>query len=267
MTENKIPSSMKFDCEQLNASKECSPRPVQPQDDFVRQLKEIGTRKYHDKHPFHLRLHSGELSSEEVRIWIRNRFYYQAQIPIKDAIVLSKLACRDDRRIWIQRIKDHDGNSETEPGGIEAWLWLGEAAGISRSEMLDTDGILPGVRFSVDAYVNFCRNSSWLEAVASSLTEMFSPTLISDRMVAMREHYPWIAESGLKYFSNRLTQAPADCDHALRLVLANAKTAEQQEKVRKSLSFKCDVLWSLLDAIEQHCYRQSANAPLVSRLE
>lgn len=226
------------------------------QDDFVKQLKEIGAKKYHDKHPFHLRLHSGELSANEVRTWIKNRFYYQSQIPIKDAVVLSKLTNREDRRIWIQRIKDHDGGNTGEPGGIEAWLCLGEAAGIGRSEMLDSNSILPGVRFAVDAYVNFCRNNSWLEAVASSLTEMFSPTLISDRMIAMREHYPWIAESGLKYFSNRLTQAPADCDHALRLVLEHARTPEHQEQVRRSLSFKCDVLWALLDAIEQHSDRE-----------
>lgn len=219
---------------------------------FLEELKQIGAQKYHDKHPFHRRLHEGKLSADEVRLWIKNRFYYQLQIPIKDAVVMSKLESREDRRIWIQRIRDHDGD-ERSSGGIEAWLNFGESAGLSRKEMLDQNATLPGVRFSVDAYVNFCRNKTWLEAVASSLTEMFSPTLISDRMSALRTHYPWIKEEGLRYFSGRLTQAPADCDHALDLVLKHATTPELRDMVKASLSFKCDVLWSLLDAIEHEC--------------
>lgn len=246
MTANQI-HSMQATSDQRNQ--------VAPNNELVQKLKEVGTAKYHDKHPFHLRLHRGELSKREVQTWIKNRFYYQSQIPIKDAVVLSRLIRREDRRIWIQRIKDHDGDGD-DPGGIEAWLCFGEAAGILRCEMLDTESILPGVRFAVDAYVNFCRNSSCLEAVASSLTEMFSPTLIADRMVAIRHHYPWIDESGLRYFSNRLKQAPADCDHALKLVLKQATTPELQEQVRKSLSFKCDVLWSILDSIEQRCNQE-----------
>jgi pyrroloquinoline-quinone synthase len=221
-------------------------------EEFLGRLRDVGRQNYHDKHEFHLRLNAGTLSRAEVRSWIKNRFYYQMQIPIKDAVVLSKLPTREDRRRWVQRIKDHDGD-ENEPGGIEAWLCFGEAAGLSRDEMLNQTTLLPGVRFAVDAYVNFCRLNSWYEAVASSLTEMFSPSLISERMAAIRNHYPWIDESGLQYFQKRLSQAPVDCDHALQLVLDHGDTVERQRQALQSLSFKCDVLWTILDAIEFEC--------------
>lgn len=221
-------------------------------EEFLGRLRDLGRKKYHDKHTFHLKLNEGSLTPAEVRSWIKNRFYYQTQIPVKDAIVLSKLPSREDRRRWIRRVMDHDGDAE-EPGGIEAWLCFGEAAGLSRGEMLNEDTLLPGVRFAVDAYVNFCRLNTWYEAVSSSLTEMFSPSLISDRMTAIRNHYPWIDESGLRYFQKRLSQAPADCDHALQLVLDHGNTAERQVQALSSLSFKCDVLWSILDAIEHDC--------------
>jgi pyrroloquinoline-quinone synthase len=231
--------------------------PLYPQnklspEEFLGRLRDVGGQNYHDKHEFHLRLNAGTLGRAEVRAWIKNRFYYQMQIPIKDALVLSKLPTREDRRRWVRRIKDHDGD-ENEPGGIEAWLCFGEAAGLSRTEMLDQSTLLPGVRFAVDAYVNFCRLNTWYEAVASSLTEMFSPSLISDRMAAIRNHYPWIDESGLQYFQKRLSQAPVDCDHALQLVLDYGDNVERQRQALQSLSFKCDVLWSILDAIEHDC--------------
>src|SRR5262249_29092148 len=195
-------------------------------------------------------MHEGGLNQDQFRGWILNRFYYQKNIPVKDAIVLSKLPTREERRKWLQRIIDHDGRQGGE-GGIEAWLHLGEAAGLSREEMLDEHRILPGVRFAVDGYVNFCRLKSWREAVASSLTEIFAPDLVTKRIGVIEKHYPWVKPEGLEYFRHRLNQAPRDVDHALELVIRSARTREDQEKAIAALNFKCDVLWSLMDAIER----------------
>lgn len=224
-----------------------------PREEFVKRLRAVGEAKYHDKHPMHLRMHRGELSQDELRCWILNRFYYQQSIPIKDALVLSKLPTREDRRLWLQRIIDHDGRQGDE-GGIEAWLRLGEAAGLAREEMLDASRILPGVRFAVDSYVNFCRLKPWPEAVASSLTELFAPDLVGKRIEVIEKHYPWVKPEGVEYFRRRLHQAPRDADHALELVIRNARTREDQEKAIAALNFKCDVLWSLLDAVERACH-------------
>lgn len=218
--------------------------------EFIRRLREVGERKYHDKHPFHLRMHSGDLSKDQVRGWILNRFCYQKNIPVKDALVLSKLPTREDRRKWLQRIIDHDGREGTE-GGIEAWLRLGEAAGISREEMLDDRRVLPGALSAVEAYVNFCRLKPWPEAVASSLTELFAPDLVAKRIGVFEKHYPWVEPWGLEYFRRRLGQAPRDANHALDLVVSNARTRADQEKAVAALDFKCEVLWSLLDAVER----------------
>ena len=220
-----------------------------PNDEFVRRLRGVLETKYHDKHPFHLRMHQGKLNENELRGWILNRFYYQKNIPIKDALVLSKLPNRDDRRKWLQRIIDHDGQQGDE-GGIEAWLRLGEAAGLSRDDMMDERKILPGARFAVDGYVNFCRLKPWPEAVASSLTELFAPDLVSKRIEVIEKHYLWVKPHGLEYFRRRLNQAPRDADHALELVVRTAQTRDDQQKAVVAVCFKCDVLWSLLDAIE-----------------
>lgn len=217
-------------------------------EEFTNRLRSIGDLHYHDKHPFHIRMHAGNLTPAQLRAWVANRFYYQKNIPIKDALVLSKLPTREDRRDWIQRIIDHDGREYNE-GGIEAWIRLGEATGIPREEMLDERHVLPGVRFAVDAYVNFCRLKPWPEAVASSLTELFAPTLVSQRIGVFEQLYPWIRPEGLEYFRTRLHQAPRDADHGLSLVIQACKTREDQEKAIAALSFKCDVLWALLDAI------------------
>lgn len=222
---------------------------VWPREEFIARLREVGALKYHDKHPFHLRMHRGELSPEELRGWILNRFYYQKNIPVKDALVLAKLPTREDRRLWLQRIIDHDGRQGDE-GGIEAWLRLGEAAGVSRQEMWDDSRILPGARFAVDAYVNFCRLQPWPEAVASSLTELFAPDLVGKRILVIEKYYPWVRAEGLEYFRGRLHQAPRDVSHGLELVVRAARTREDQEKALDALSFKCDVLWSLADAID-----------------
>ena len=219
-------------------------------DEFTERLKDVGRSFYHDKHPFHLAMHQGKLSREQIRGWVANRFYYQKSVPIKDAAILSILPSREMRREWIQRIIDHDG-TEGEDGGIEAWLRLGEAVGLTREEVEREEHVVPGVRFAVDAYVNFARTKPWIEAVASSLTELFSPDLISKRMKILDRLYPWIDSKGFEYFQNRLTQAPRDSDCALKLVLAYCQSPEEQQRAVKALKFKCDVLWAQLDAIEK----------------
>ncbi len=220
-----------------------------PNEEFIMRLREVGERRYHDKHPYHIRMHEGRLGPEQLRAWVANRFYYQKNIPVKDALILAKLPTREDRRRWLQRIVDHDGR-EGDEGGIEAWICLGEAAGISREDLLSERLVLPAVRFAVDAYVNFCRLKPWPEAVASSLTELFAPTLVSRRIVVFEELYPWIRPQGLDYFRTRLHQAPRDADHGLELVLREYRTRREQERAVAALSFKCDVLWSLLDALQ-----------------
>lgn len=219
-------------------------------EEFREQLIEVGRSSYHDKHPFHMAMHEGVLSQEQIKGWVANRYYYQKSVPIKDAIILSKLPTREFRRDWVQRIIDHDGNHEEE-GGIEAWLKLGEAVGLSREEVLREHHVVPGVRFSVDAYVNFAREKPWIEAVASSLTELFSPVLMKERIVILERLYPWIDRSGLGYFQNRLTQAPRDTNVALKLVMNYCRTREEQQRAVDALRFKCDVLWVQLDSIEK----------------
>ncbi len=216
---------------------------------FVLRLEQIGEQKYHDKHPFHQRMHAGQLSRQEMQRWIANRFYYQQCLPVKDALVLAKLPQRSDRIVWRERIIDHDGLTEND-GGINAWLQLAAAAGIERNELLDGRHFLPGVIFAVDAYVNYCRLNPWWLAVASSLTEVFAPRLVSYRIEVLEKHYPWIAKEGLDYFRARLGQAPRDSKHGLELVMRAADTGEKQMQALAAVEFKCDVLWSLLDAID-----------------
>lgn len=228
--------------------------------EFIARLRQVGDQKYHDKHPYHIRMHRGELSETEVRGWILNRFYYQKKLPIKDALILSKLPTQEDRRRWLQRIIDHDG-CQGDEGGIEAWRRLGEAAGLARGQMLDDASILPGVRFAVDAYLNFCRLQPWPEAVAASLTELFAPELVAKRIGVFEKYYPWVKPSGLEYFRRRLGQAPRDADHALELVVRHARSRNEQEKAVAALNFKCDVLWSLLDAVERRYSRKDTACP------
>ena len=206
--------------------------------------------RYHDLHPFHKRMNQGLLSPTEIRLWAANRFYYQKSIPLKDAAIMSNCPHREIRREWIERIIDHDGREKGE-GGIEAWLRLGEAVGLSRSELLDERYVLPGVSYAVDAYVNFCRTQSWIIAIASSLTELFGPGAIQVRLAALESHYSWIDPAGFEYFRVRLQQAPRDARYALNLVLHHCQTRTAQEQALKALVFKCDLLWSQLDAIER----------------
>jgi pyrroloquinoline-quinone synthase len=211
-------------------------------------LKEIGAERYHNLHPFHRRLHDGKLNRGQVQAWALNRYYYQSRIPMKDASLLARLPTADLRRIWRSRLEDHDG---TEPGkgGIARWLKLAEGVGLDPAYVESTAGLLAGTRFAVDAYVAFVRDRSVLEAIASSLTELFSPTIIAERVSGMLAHYSFVTEDTLAYFTPRLTQAPRDSDFALAYVREHAITVEQQQAVLAALRFKCDVLWSQLDAL------------------
>ncbi|MBS1049829.1 pyrroloquinoline-quinone synthase PqqC [Gluconobacter japonicus] len=218
-------------------------------DQLEARLRQIGAERYHNRHPFHRKLHDGLLTKQQVQAWALNRYYYQAKIPAKDATLLARLPTAELRREWRRRIEDHDG---TEPGtgGVARWLVLTDGLGLDRDYVESTDGLLPTTRFAVDAYVNFVRDQSILAAIASSLTELFSPTIISERVSGMLRHYDFISEETLAYFTPRLTQAPRDSDFALAYVRENARTPEQQREVLGALEFKCSVLWSMLDALD-----------------
>jgi pyrroloquinoline-quinone synthase len=193
---------------------------------------------------------AGELSGEELKRWVTNRFYYQRCIPLKDAAILANCPEVEVRRRWIQRIIDHDGPTDGT-GGIESWLRLGEALGVSRVELLSEHGVLPGVRYAVDAYVNFARQKPWIYAVASSLTELFGPAAIRVRLEALERHYAWIDRAGLEYFRTRLVKAPRDAQYALELVVERCRTRERQDAAVAALRFKTEMLWAQLDSIDR----------------
>lgn len=216
-------------------------------EEFIAALR-AQSERYHHKHQFHLLMNGGHLNRGQIQHWVANRFYYQKMIPIKDAAIVSNCPDPAIRRVWVQRIIDHDGAAEGQ-GGIENWLRLAEAVGLSREEVLDERYVLPGVRFAVDAYVMFARTRPWIEAVAASLTEMFVPDLMQERLAAFEHHYTWVDPSGLTYLKTRLMQAPRDASYALDLVTRYCRTREQQERAIAALVFKCDVLWSILEAI------------------
>jgi len=218
-----------------------------PEAEFIARLHAIGEERYHHKHPFHELMHEGKLTRGQLQAWALNRYAYQSRIPIKDAVILSRSDDPDFRRAWRKRILDHDGDG-TRPGGIEKWLRLVEATGLSREQALGGEGILPATRYAVDAYVELVRSRTFLEAVASSLTELFSRKLITLRMDRLRQHYPWLS-SGLDYFQGRLTQAPEDAEFALAWVVKHARAREDQELALGALRAKCDILWAMLDAV------------------
>lgn len=203
---------------------------------------------YHTQHPYQVAMYEGRCTPEQIRGWVANRFYYQISIPIKDAAIMANCPDRDARRQWVQRILDHDGYEGAE-GGIEAWLRLGESVGLTREEIISEEHVLPGVRFAVDAYINFARRANWKEAASSSLTEMFAPTIHQNRLDTWPTHYPWINADGYQYFRNRLTEARRDVEHGLTITLDHYTTREQQERMLEILQFKLDVLWSMLDAM------------------
>ena len=218
------------------------------------ELRRVGASAYHDKHPFHRQMNAGKLGRKAIQTWVINRFYYQANLPPKDSAILSNCPIREVRRMWLHRIVDHDG-VEGDGGGIGAWLKLAQACGIPRENLLSGSHVLPGVRFAVDAYVNFARTKPWPIAVASSLTELFAPDLMAERLRAFEEHYKWIDREGLAYFRNRVTQARRDSDEGLGLTLKYCITREMQEEAVKALQFKCDLLWAMLDCIHMELTR------------
>jgi pyrroloquinoline-quinone synthase len=226
--------------------------------EFVERLRGQGTR-YHNLHPFHVRMDAGALEREELQRWVANRFYYQRCIPLKDAAILSNCPEIEVRRAWISRIIDHDGTSEGT-GGIESWLRLGEALGVGRDELESERRVLPAVRYAVDAYLNFARQRPWIEAVASSLTELFGPSAIRVRLAALEAHYPWIDPAGLQYFRDRLELAPRDAEYALGLVVERCLTEDEQDRAVAALKFKTEMLWAQLEAIERGD-TQPAGAP------
>ncbi len=217
-------------------------------DEFEQKLRAKGKR-YHIYHPYQVAMNGGKLTKDQIQGWVYNRYYYQISIPIKDAAVLSNMPDRDHRRQWIQRIIDHDGTQGDE-GGIEAWIWLGQACGLQREDVTSLKYVVPGVRFAVDAYVNFARRASWQEAVCSSLTELFAPEIHKERLSNWPQHYPWIDQSGYAYFRKRLSEARRDVDHGLRVTLDYFTTRAQQQRALEILQFKLDILWSMLDAMQ-----------------
>ena len=211
------------------------------------RLRTIGEERYHHRHPFHLLMHEGKLTRGQLRAWALNRYYYQSIIPIKDAIILSRSDDPAFRRAWRKRIVDHDGDG-ARPGGIEKWILLAQATGLTREHVISERGILPGVRYAVNAYLDLVSKRSFLEAVASSLTELFSRDLIALRIERLLQHYPWLS-GGLAYFDARLTLAPEDAKFALAWVIEHARTHTEQELALAALHAKCDILWAQLDAL------------------
>jgi pyrroloquinoline-quinone synthase len=220
-----------------------------PRDELVAWLRREGEQRYHDRHPFHRRMHEGRLTRLQLQEWVRNRYYYQTRIPIKDAIIVSKSEDPSFRRAWLRRIRDHDGEREGE-GGLELWLRLADGVGLDREEVRDCRHVLAGVRFACDAYVELVRERSLVEAVAASLTEFFAPDLMSARIAAWEKHYPWVKPELLEYFRSRVPRARRDSQEAIEFVIANATTYEMQERCVAALVKKTEILWHLLDCVE-----------------
>ncbi len=228
-------------------------------DQLEARLREIGATRYHNLHPFHKLLHAGDLTKAQVQAWALNRYCYQATIPVKDATLIARLDDPELRRIWRQRLVDHDGD-QPGTGGIARWLALTEGLGLDADYVKSQEGALPATRFAVQAYVAFVRERTILEAIASSLTELFSPTIIAERVSGMLAGYDFVSEQTLAYFDARLTQAPRDADFALGYVLERARTPAQQQAALRALEFKCSVLWAQLDAL-YHAYVSPGHIP------
>jgi pyrroloquinoline-quinone synthase len=217
-------------------------------DEFVERLRREGAQRYHDEHPFHVRMHEGKLDRAELQRWVENRYYYQTRIPIKDALIVAKSDDPAFRRAWIRRIHDHDGAGD-DPGGLAQWLVLAEGVGLDRATVESCRNVLPGVRFACDAYVSLVRESSLVVAVASSLTEAFAPDLMSKRIAAWETHYPWVDGKALGYFRSRVPRARRDSQEAIAFVTSHAKTRDLQEACVAALIKKTEILWHLLDCV------------------
>lgn len=234
-----------------------------PRDEFERRIRQIGAERYHSLHPFHKLLHGGRCNHGQVQAWVLNRYCYQSHIPLKDAALLSRMEDLELRREWRKRIEDHDGSAQGDggnEGGIERWLVLAEGVGLDRAYVISGAGILPATRFAVEAYVRFVRERSLLEAIASSLTELFAPRIHQERIAGLLEHYDFANERTIAYFKRRLSEAPKDVQFGLDYVLREARTREQQEQVLAAVRFKTDVLWAQLDAL-YHAYVAPGHIP------
>ena len=216
--------------------------------ELIERLRSEGEKRYHDLHPFHVAMHAGRLSRTQIQAWVANRYYYQTRIPIKDAIILSKSESPAFRRMWMRRIVDHDGPKEGE-GGLAQWERLAKGVGLDVAQVKSLELVLPGVRFACDAYVTLVRERPLLDAVASSLTEFFSPDIMSKRIAAWETHYPWVDGETLAYFRGRVTRAKEDSREAIEFVLDNAKTRDEQDRCVAALIRKTEILWALLDAV------------------
>ena len=227
------------------------PTTLLPREEFRQHLHSVH-QNYHHSHPFHIAMNAGTLSPDQLRGWCANRFCYQRNIPLKDAAILSNCPLREVRRIWAHRLADHDGTAPftSDPGGIEAWLRLGEATGLSREELLDERHVIPAVRFAVEAYVTLARTAPWPVAVASSLTELFAPDLMAQRLAAFEKYYTWIPAWGLEYFRSRVPRARRDSDEAMELTLTHCNTPALQQQAVAALRTKCQILRAMLDATE-----------------
>ena len=222
--------------------------PAWSREEFEQRLRDKG-RAYHIYHPFNVMLNSGRATPEQIRGWVANRFYYQINIPIKDAAILANCNDRAVRRSWVQRILDHDGYGD-DPGGIESWIQLAEATGLVRSRVESLIDVIPGVRFAVDAYVNFARRQPWQESACASLTELFAPEIHKQRLANWPEHYPWIDSTGLHYFQSRVSLARRDVEFGLKVTLEHFSTTRAaQERALEILQFKLDILWQMNDAM------------------
>jgi pyrroloquinoline-quinone synthase len=231
----------------MSAARDPDPLPLAAAE-FIDRLRQEGAQRYHDHHPYHKAMHAGTLSREQLQAWVRNRYYYQTRIPIKDALILAKADDPAFRRSWIRRIHDHDGVQDGD-GGLARWLLLARGVGLDEAEVASCSGVLPGVRFACDAYVQLVRERSLLEAVASSLTEFFAPDLMTRRIAAWEQHYPWVKPEVLAYFRERVVRARDDSKEAIEYVVAHARTRAEQEACVAALVRKTEILWHLLDCL------------------
>lgn len=244
---------------------------VDEREDFSSRLRNAGQGRYHHRHPFNLLMHAGRLSPDDLRLWVANRYYYQTRIPIKDALILAKAEDSRFRRVWIQRLLDHDGQplaSGAEPdtddaGGLELWRRLGRGLGLSTEALESGSELLPAVRAACDDYVELVRSSDLVTAVAASLTEYFAGALMQARIEAWQRHYPFVAEEALLYFRERVTRAPADADFALGYVLEHARSEAQIQRCLEAFEHKCRILWQLLDAV--YIARRLSSKPRLER--
>jgi pyrroloquinoline-quinone synthase len=231
-------------------------------EELTARLRDEGAKRYHDHHPFHVRMHEGRLSRRQIQAWVENRYYYQTRIPLKDALILAKAEDPAFRRAWIRRIHDHDGTRAGE-GGLAQWERLAAGVGLDVDDVRSFARVLPGVRFACDAYVALVRERSLVEAVASSLTEFFAPDLMARRIAAWEAHYPWVDKDTLAYFRGRVVRAKEDSTEALDYVLNHARDPHVQELCIGALIRKTEILWALLDAVD-HAYREGESPEAAS---